>query len=114
MLRLNAKRVSVVVRFAGPREAKFTPSLEAATEMLEVPLNVLPAKLTDQLLPVSGTCVRSASNTTLTALLAIIASGLVKIWPSSLRTENESKSTEPGASRFDASEPPVACDGTNC
>jgi hypothetical protein len=102
------------VRFAEPKESKLVPSSENSMATLEVPLKVRAPKLSDQLLPLCGTPLRSASNTTLTEPDAIIASGFVNSWPSSSRTLNASKSRMPGASRFDVSEPPVAAEGTYC
>jgi hypothetical protein len=105
---------STVERFTEPKDWKFVPSLENSTPTLELPLKVRAPKLTDQLLPVSGMPVRSASNTTLAEDGAIIESELAEIWDiSSSRTVQASKSTIEGASRFESSEPPTAALGRN-
>jgi hypothetical protein len=104
---------STVVRFAEPKEVNCVPSLENSMATLEVPLKVRPPKLSAQLLPVRDAPLRSASNTTLAASAAIIASDSVETCPSDARTLNASKSTRVGASRFETSEPPTAALGKN-
>jgi hypothetical protein len=104
---------STAVRFSEPKESKVVPSLENSTATDELPLEVRPPRLSDQLLPVRDTSRRSASNTTLTADGAIIASDSVESCPSDARTVNASKSTWDGASRFEISEPPTAALGRN-
>src|SRR5262245_9211419 len=73
---------STVLRFAVPNGVNVTPSLENETPMLEVPENVRPPKLIDQLLPITGTEPRSAAKTTVDCAVAIIASDSVEICPS--------------------------------
>jgi hypothetical protein len=111
--RLTKNFESTVVRFTEPKESKDTPSLENSIATDEVPLTVRPPKLTDQLLPVCDMPVRSASNTTIAAERAIIASEFAETWPSDCRTPKASKSTRDGASRFESSEPPAAMLGNN-
>jgi hypothetical protein len=111
--RATLKAESTVVRFAEPKEANDVPSLENSMATAELPLKVRPPKRSAQVLPVRAAPLRSASNTTLTADGAIIASDSVETCPSDARTLNASKSTRDGASRFESSEPPTAALGRN-
>jgi hypothetical protein len=104
---------STAVRFAVPMELKASPSLENSIATEEVPLKVRAPKLSAQLLPVRPAPLRSASNTTLAAEVAIIASDSAETCPSDCSTLKASKSSRVGASRFEASEPPTAALGTN-
>jgi hypothetical protein len=107
------KGASVVVRFTEPKDVKLVPSGENSIAMLDVPLKVRPAKLSCQLLPLCGSPVRSTSKTTVAALGAIMASDSVSGCPAFERKLKESKSVNPGASRFEVSEPPTAALGTS-
>jgi hypothetical protein len=104
---------STVVRFAVSTEENEVPSLENSIPTLELPLKVRPPKLSAQLLPVRAAPIRSASNTTVTAAGAIIASDSVENCPSSDSSLNASKSSWDGASMFERSEPPTAALGRN-
>src|SRR5262245_26992019 len=111
--RETVKSESTAVTFSVPAEVKASPSLENSTPTEEVPLVVRAPRLSDQLVPVCPAPLRSASNTTLAAAGASIASDSVETWPSELSTLKASKSRSAGASRFEASEPPTAALGTN-
>lgn len=110
--RLTLNFESAAVRFAEPKEPKVPPSLENSISTAELPLEVRPAKVSDQLLPVRAMPVRSASNTTLTADGATIASEFAETWPSDSRMLKASKPAA-GASAFESSEPPRKPLGTN-
>jgi hypothetical protein len=111
--RLTVNVESTAVRFSEPKEPKLVPSLENSTATDELPVEVRPPRLSDQLLPVRAAPVKSASNTTLTAAGAVIASDSAESCPSDCRTVKASKSTSDGASRFESREPPTAALGRN-